>query len=119
MDRSQLLRGTLDASALAVVAEEGVPGLLLYAWVVLAALGTAFRRIGRRFDTRAALALGVVFAAIVVHSFAYADFFEDPTTWALLGLIPLAAGVLARRAAETPAEAREPVPEPAVKVPAK
>jgi O-antigen ligase len=101
-----------------VAAEEGLPGLALYAWLVLAALAAAFRRLGRRFDTRAALTFGVLFAAILVHSFAYADFFEDPTTWALLGLVALAARVLEERAARLPAEAVEPVPEPALRVPA-
>jgi O-antigen ligase len=102
-----------------VAAEEGAPGLLLYAWLVVAALGLSFRRLGRRFDTRAATTFGVLFAAIFVHSLAYADFFEDPTTWGLFGAIALAAGVLERRAARTPAEATEPVPTPAVKVPAR
>jgi putative inorganic carbon (HCO3(-)) transporter len=105
-----------------VVAESGVPGLVLYAWLVLTALATAFRRLGRRFDVRVATSLGVVLVAIVVHSLGYADFFEDPTTWGLLGLLGLTGTVLARQAAaraRPPAEGREPVPgasEPREKV---
>jgi hypothetical protein len=40
-----------------------------------------------------ALATGIVLLAIGVHSLFYADFFEDPMTWALLGLVGLSARV--------------------------
>jgi O-antigen ligase len=96
-----------------VGAETGVPGLVLYAWLLLAAAGMSFRWLGRRFDVRVATSLGVVFVAIVTHSLGYADFFEDPTSWGVLGLIGLAGGVLRRSAAaraRPPAEALEPVP---------
>jgi O-antigen ligase len=96
-----------------VAAETGIPGLLLYLWLVGAALVACFRWLGRRFETRVALSLGVVFAAIVAHSLAYADFFEDPMLWGVLGLIAPTAGVLAAQARareRPPAEALEPVP---------
>jgi hypothetical protein len=38
-----------------------------------------------------ALSAGLVFVAIFVHSLAYNDFFEDPTTWGVIGLIGLVA----------------------------
>jgi O-antigen ligase len=84
-------------TAVTVAAESGVVGLVLFAWLVLAALGAAFRWVGRSFEHAAMLAVALAFVAILVHSFAYADFFEDPTTWALLGLVALAAGTLERR----------------------
>jgi hypothetical protein len=62
---------------------------------------------------RVALSAGLALVAIFVHSLAYNDFFEDPTTWGLFGLIGLAAPIRVRarepRQAEMPAD--EPVPE--------
>ncbi|HXQ85099.1 MAG TPA: hypothetical protein VN746_00385, partial [Gaiella sp.] len=49
--------------------------------------------LGRGFTSRVALATGVVLVAIAVHSLFYAAFFEDPMTWALLGLVGLTARV--------------------------
>jgi hypothetical protein len=49
-----------------------------------------------------------------VHSLGYADFFEDPMLWAVLGLLGLAGRVLAEQAvarARPPAEALEPLPD--------
>ena len=39
------------------------------------------------------LATGIVLLAIAAHSLFYADFFEDPMTWALLGVVGLSARV--------------------------
>jgi O-antigen ligase len=83
-----------------VAAESGFVGLALLLWFVFAAGGTMLRRLGRSFEHRAAIALGLAFVAIVVHSQFYADFFEDPMTWGLIGLGALAAGTLARRREE-------------------
>jgi O-antigen ligase len=85
-----------------VAAEAGLPGLALLAWLGAAALLAAFRSRGRSDAGRVAIVAGLTLGAIAVHSFFYNALFEDPTTWALLGLIALAA---ARRAPE-----REPVP---------
>ena len=52
-------------------------------------------------------------AAILCHSFFYNDFFEDPTTWGLFGLIALTARTLpATRPDEAPPAAapKQPVP---------
>ena len=78
-----------------VGAETGVPGLLLFLGLVVAALAAAFRRIGGGFDGNARLAFGLALTAILVHSLFYNALFEDPTFWALLALV-----VVARRAEE-------------------
>jgi hypothetical protein len=76
-----------------VAAEQGVLGLAVY----VALLVLAFRRLlggARSLPARAALAAG--FAALVLHTWLYAAFLEDPVTWTLLALgsalaVPLAA----------------------------
>ena len=70
-----------------VAAEGGIIGLGLLCWLVVAALGATLLRLGKGFTSRTSLAIGVAFVAITVHSLFYAAFFEDPMTWALLGLI--------------------------------
>jgi O-antigen ligase len=65
-----------------VAAEQGVPGLLVYLALLGAALMVLFA--GARGDpVRAAVA--AAFAALVLHTWSYASFLEDPLTWALLG----------------------------------
>lgn len=95
-----------------VAAEEGVVGLGLLAWLGGAAFLATLRGLGRGFTSRVALATGVVLVAIAVHSLFYAAFFEDPMTWALLGLVGLAARV-PKKPAPTPAVAAPPPPVPA------
>ena len=97
-----------------VAAEEGVVGLGLLAWLGVAAFLATLRGLGRGFTSRVALATGVVLVAIAVHSLFYAAFFEDPMTWALLGLVGLASRV-PKKPALQPAESAPPpaVPEPA------
>jgi O-Antigen ligase len=74
-----------------VAAEGGVPGILLLAWLGWAALAAALVARGRSDVGRTAFAAGLTLAAIGVHSLFYNALFEDPTTWALLGLVGLAA----------------------------
>ncbi len=74
-----------------VAAEEGGIGFLLYAWLVISLALSAFRRIERSVRGDVALAAGLVLVAIFAHSLAYNDFFEDPTTWGVIGLIGLVA----------------------------
>ena len=76
-----------------VAAEEGIVGLALLAWLVAAALLGDAAGLGNGFTSRVALATGIVLLAIAVHSLFYASFFEDPMTWALLGLVGLIARV--------------------------
>jgi putative inorganic carbon (HCO3(-)) transporter len=77
---------TLSAShtiPVTVAAEQGVIGELAYAALVVCALAALLR--GARGDpVRSAVA--AAFVALIFHTMLYADFLEDPTTWALLGL---------------------------------
>jgi hypothetical protein len=74
-----------------VAAETGIVGLLLFAWLVVAALGTAFRRLGRGFEGTARLGFGLALVAILVHCLFYNALFEDPTFYGLLALIVVGA----------------------------
>ncbi len=93
------LRGTDPKKAashttpVTVAAEEGLPGLALFGWLVAAALAATLLRLGRGFTSRVSLAVGLVLVAIGVHSLFYNAFFEDPMTWAALGLVGLVARV--------------------------
>lgn len=66
-----------------VAAEQGVVGLVVYAALLLAAFATLLRR-ARSSPVR--IAVAAAFAALVLHTWSYAAFLEDPTTWALLGV---------------------------------
>jgi O-antigen ligase len=72
-----------------VAAETGIPGLALLAWLFVAGLLLAFRRVGPALAGRAALFFGLVLTAIGIHSLFYNAFFEDPMVWAALGLAAL------------------------------
>ncbi len=91
-----------------VAAEQGIVGLALYVALLIVAFVTLFRGAGRApprvsdgsdrtgpapADAHASAppriarqALAACFAALVLHTFAYADFLEDPLTWTLLGI---------------------------------
>jgi len=94
-----------------VAAEQGAIGLVLFFWLVGAVVVAAYRRIDHFVFGRLALAAGLGFVAIFVHSLAYNDFFEDPTTWGLIGLVALAAPRRVRAQQAQPVETPEPVPE--------
>ena len=88
-----------------VAAETGIPGLALFAWLLVALFRQAFRRAGR-----IGLVAGLGLAAILCHSLFYNAFFEDPLTWMLIGLVALASPLLVpvprlQRAAVEPKEA--------------
>ncbi len=95
-----------------VAAETGVVGLALFVWLVAALALQTLRRIDRTPPGRVALAAGLALAAILVHSLFYNDFFEDSTTWLLVGLLALAAAQRAPAAVEeaAPVERKEAVP---------
>jgi O-antigen ligase len=76
-----------------VAAETGFTGLVFFAWLLYAALAANLSGLGRGFTSRVAFAVGLTLLAIAVHSLFYNAFFEDPLTWALLGLTGLAASV--------------------------
>jgi hypothetical protein len=73
-----------------VVAESGIIGLGLFVWALVAAFATLGRTRGDPFSQRVVLAVALGLTAITVHSLFYDHFFEDTTTWALLGLAGLA-----------------------------
>jgi O-antigen ligase len=66
-----------------VAAEQGIVGLAVYLALLAAALGRLLR--GAR-GRPARAAVGAAFAALILHTWLYAAFLEDPLTWALLGL---------------------------------
>jgi O-antigen ligase len=93
-----------------VVAEAGVIGLVLFAWLLAASFWATLRRLGHGFTSRVSFAVALTLLAVAVHSLFYNAFFEDPLTWALFGFVGLAASV-PRRPLERPAEQPAPVPE--------
>jgi len=66
-----------------VAAEQGVPGLLVYVALLVAGFAALLRGV-RGDPVRAGVA--AAFAALVLHTWSYASFLEDPLTWSLLGL---------------------------------
>lgn len=98
-------RAASHTTPLTVAAETGLPGLLLFGWLVFTALRAALTGLGTGFTSRVSFAVGLTLAAITVHSIFYSGFFEDPMTWALLGLVGLATSV-PRRAPRSVTEAR-------------
>jgi O-antigen ligase len=66
-----------------VAAEQGIVGLALYVALLVVAFLVLFRGAGR---SPPRIAIAACFAALVLHTFAYADFLEDPLTWTLLGI---------------------------------
>jgi O-antigen ligase len=75
-----------------VAAEQGILGLAVYAALLISALLVLCRVAGR---SPPRIALAACFAALVLHTWTYADFLEDPFTWAIL-----AVGVALARAAQ-------------------
>jgi O-antigen ligase len=81
-----------------VAAEQGILGLVVYlallvccfgvlfSWVGRSPPGGALREAQRRLASPAGPAICACFTALLVHTMAYADFLEDPITWALLGI---------------------------------
>ena len=60
--------------------------------LLVAAFAVLFRGAGR---SPPRIALAACFAALVLHTWTYADFLEDPITWTLLGIgVALARGRL-------------------------
>jgi hypothetical protein len=66
-----------------VAAEQGLVGLAAYVALVATALWTMGRGLQRRISIAGAAVLAA-FVALLVHTMAYAGFFEDPITWVLL-----------------------------------
>jgi O-antigen ligase len=66
-----------------IAAEQGILGLALYVALLLAAFMVLFRGAGR---SPPRIAIAACFAALVLHTWTYADFLEDPVTWTLLAI---------------------------------
>ncbi len=81
-----------------VAAEQGLIGLVVYAALLASAFAMLFRGAGR---SPPRIAIAACFAALVLHTWTYADFLEDPTTWLLL-----AVGVALARGVAAPAQVR-------------
>jgi len=89
-----------------IAAEQGVIGLAVYVALLVAAFLVLFEGAGR---SPPRIALAACFTALVLHTWTYADFLEDPFTWALLAI-----GVALARAGAWAAAPRRP---PAVAAP--
>ena len=66
-----------------VAAEQGIIGLAVYVALLLAAFLVLFRGAAR---SPPRIAIAACFAALVLHTWTYADFLEDPSTWVLLAI---------------------------------
>jgi O-antigen ligase len=66
-----------------VAAEQGIVGLAMYVALLVSAFFVLFRDAGR---SPPRMAIAACFAALVLHTWTYADFLEDPFTWTLLAL---------------------------------
>jgi O-antigen ligase len=102
-----------------VAAEQGLIGLAVYLALVAAALARLLGHLRPRAAHRgepappagagvdpARAAIAAAFVALVVHTWMYAAFLEDPAAWTLLGIgVALAAAVPPRRAPSAPAAA--------------
>jgi O-antigen ligase len=83
-----------------VAAEQGIVGLALYVALLVCAFVVLFSGAGR---SPPRIALAACFAALVLHTWTYADFLEDPLTWTLLGI---GATLAYARREDAPASAR-------------
>jgi O-antigen ligase len=66
-----------------VAAEQGTVGLVIYFALIIASMVALLRRAQR---TVARAAIAAAYVAVVLHSWFYAAFLEDPFTWALLAV---------------------------------
>jgi O-antigen ligase len=66
-----------------VAAEQGIVGLALYVALLVSAFVVLLRGAGR---SPPRIAIAACFAALVLHTWTYADFLEDPSTWLLLAI---------------------------------
>jgi O-antigen ligase len=93
-----------------VSAEQGLIGLALYAALLIAALWRLAS--GARGDPYRAVVLAG-FVAVIVHTWMYAAFLEDPLVWALLAVgvaLARAPRVRARSAPSRDGRTRSPAP---------
>jgi len=110
--RSERVAAVSHTIPLTVAAEQGAIGLIAYLVLMWFALRLVFRGVRARVRTAspgteaiASAAIAAAFCALVLHTFVYAAFLEDPLTWALLAV----AGALAARAPTPSRHPREAV----------
>ncbi|MFO7573349.1 MAG: O-antigen ligase family protein [Gaiellaceae bacterium] len=77
-------RNASHTTPLTVLAELGVLGFALYAWLI-GAVAWALWLVTKR-DRMLGVGLAAVLGVLFAHSLLYAGFFEDPVTWGVLGL---------------------------------
>lgn len=97
---------TLAAShtiPITVAAEQGLIGLAVYVALVVCAFTVVLRR-SRGDPVRSAIA--ATFTALILHTMLYANFLEDPTTWALLAVGAALAAMPRRVSANEPLSLR-------------
>jgi putative inorganic carbon (hco3(-)) transporter len=82
---------------LTVAVEQGLPGLVVYVALLLAAWGAV---VGGPRGSPAIAALGAVVAALVFHSLLYAAFLEEPLLWTALGALAALGAAPGRPTAE-------------------
>jgi hypothetical protein len=90
IERRSTRRSGSHTTPLTVLAELGVVGFVLYAWLLGAAAWALL--LVTRHERLLGLGLATVLFVLFVHSLLYAGFFEDPLTW---GALAIAAAVLA------------------------
>jgi O-antigen ligase len=92
---------------LTVLAELGIVGLAVYAWLLVVS-AQLLTRVVRERDRALGLSLAASYLVLVLHSFFYSGFFEDPLTWGVLGVAAASlAGLVASRSAEPSPEVVE------------
>jgi putative inorganic carbon (hco3(-)) transporter len=76
-----------------IAAEQGVIGLAAYGFLLWTALAVAFGGLRRTLRRRQAgvvlvarCVVAAAFVALLLHTFVYAAFLEDPLTWTLLAM---------------------------------
>jgi len=69
-----------------VAAEQGIVGFVLYALLLVSSFAVLFGGAWRGPPSPLRPALAACWAALVLHTFTYADFLEDPETWVLLAI---------------------------------
>jgi O-antigen ligase len=110
--RSERVAAVSHTIPLTVAAEQGAIGLLAYLALLILALRLVFGGVRARVRTGnpgieavASAAIAAAFCALVLHTFVYAAFLEDPLSWALLAV----AGALASHAPAASQRSREAV----------
>jgi O-Antigen ligase len=83
-DGARTARFVSHTTPLTVAAELGIVGLVIYAFLLAAAVRMVL--LLRHDDEALALSIGAVLLALFVHALAYSGFFEDPITWLTLGI---------------------------------